>query len=284
MSFDQFASSSGEPGTPPPKSAAPPPAETDEDLFNFDELLGATKQKEALNKELDDVLEAVESARLDVAQSVSNGAAPAAPAASATPAAANTPPSPAQPAPLLKHVTPVGAAKTSAAASASTSPSAGAPLSSASNAATVVHQKLSMSPLAAVLLAAIVLVNVTLMLFAWNSVQSVKQLVLDVSHDVADTTNELRAESTRRNRSTALESEPVFGALPEGYRTLEIAKQRMERGEHARARRMLYGLLSVVDRIEQPARAEVEAQASFLIADSYRLEADAGGPLEGSAR
>lgn len=274
MSFDQFASSSGENTTPPPKSATPPPAETDEDLFNFDELLGATKQKEALTKELDDVLEAVESARLDVAQSVSNGPAPAAPAPSAKPAAANTLPSAAQSTPLLKQVTPAGAAKTAA----------GALAASASNAATVVHQKLSMSPVAAVMLAAIVLVNVTLMLFAWNSVQSVKQLVLDVSHDVADTTNELRAESTRRNRSTALESEPVFGALPEGYRTLEIAKQRMERGEHARARRMLYGLLSVVDRVEQPARAEVEAQASFMIADSYRLEADASGTLEGSAR
>jgi hypothetical protein len=274
MSFDQFASSSGENTTPPPKSAAPPPVETDEDLFNFDELLGATKQKEALNKELDDVLEAVESARQDVAQSVSKGVVPAAPAPSAKPAAASTPQNAAQPAPLLKHVTPAAAPKSPADALAA----------SASNAATVVHQKFSMSPVAAVMLAGIVLVNVTLMLFAWNSVQSVKQLVLDVSHDVADTTNELRAESTRRNRSTALESEPVFGALPEGYRTLEIAKQRMERGEHARARRMLYGLLSVVDRIEQPARAEVEAQASFMIADSYRLEADAGGTLEGSAR
>jgi hypothetical protein len=263
MSLDKFASSGGD-NALPPKSVPPPPAETDEDLFNFDELLGATKQKEALNKELDDVLEAVESARQDVAKSV----APPPPKTVAPAAAPDK--TPTQPA--LKHVTLAPAAPAPAAAPV------------ALGAGAVVHQKLSMSPVAALMLAGIVLVNVTLMLFAWNSVQSVKQLVLDVSHDVADTTNELRAESTRRNQSTALESEPVFGALPEGYRTLEIAKQRMERGEHARARRMLYGLLSVADRIEQPARAEVEAQASFMIADSYRLEADAVNAAEGSAR
>jgi hypothetical protein len=43
---------------------------------------------------------------------------------------------------------------------------------------------------------------------------------------------------------------------------------------------MLFGLLSVIDRIEQPARSEVEAQAGFLIADSYRIEAQAS-PIGG---
>jgi hypothetical protein len=38
---------------------------------------------------------------------------------------------------------------------------------------------------------------------------------------------------------------------------------------------MLQGLLAVIDRVEPPAREEIEAQAGFLIADSYRLEADA---------
>jgi len=141
-----------------------------------------------------------------------------------------------------------------------------------------------MSPLAAALLAGIVMVNVTLIVVAWTSVQSVKQLVLDVTHDMVDTTSELRAESTRRNERTAFETEPVFGALPEGFRTLEVAKQRMERGEHERARRMLYGLLSVIDRIEQPARSEVEAQAGFLIADSYRIEAQSSPLVGGGVR
>jgi len=246
MSLDQFSSSNEDPTTPRPKPAPAPPVETDEDLFNFDELLGAKKQAEALNNELDAVLDAVESAKGQVAATV------AAPAAAAAPTAA----------PLPVSAAPVAAGP---------APAVVAP------GQTVIHQKLSMSPLAAALLAAVVLVNLVLMFVAWRSVATVKQFVLDVGHDVADTTSELKAESTHRSREAAFESQPVFGALPEGYRTLEIAKERMQRGEHARARRMLYGLLSVIDRIDQPARGEVEAQAGFLIADSYRIEAEALG-------
>ncbi len=259
MSFDQFASASGEPAAPRPKPAPSAPVETDEDLFNFDELLGASKQKAALNSELDDVLAAVEGAKVEVAKDI--------PAPASTPVSAPVnavAPGPSKPTPSANPV----------ASRTETAPQASAPAS----AGTVVHQKLSMSPLAALLLGGIVLVNVTLMLFAWNSVQSVKRLVLDVTHDVADTTSELRAESARRNQRVALDSEPVFGALPEGYRTLEVARERIQRGEHARARRMLYGLLAVIDRIEAPARSEVEAQAGFLIADSFAIEADSLAP------
>lgn len=262
MSLDQFASSSGEPLAPRPQAAAAEPPEAYEDLFDFDELLSAPKTQAPLSQDLKEVLEAVESAKSDVARDVVAPASPARAVAAPLRAESVAPPTSATalaPAPNIKHIEPSRA-------------SAPAPAP-----ATIVHQKLSMSPLAAVLLGAIVLANVTLMLVAWGSVQSVKQLVLDVTHDVADTTSELRAESTRRSELVALESEPVFGALPEGYRTLEIAKDRLQRGEHARARRMLYGLLSVVDRVEQPARSEVEAQAGFLIADSFRLEADALG-------
>jgi len=276
MSFDQFASSNGEPAAPRPKATPPPPVETDEDLFNFDELLGTKKQKDTLNDELDAVLEAVDAAKVNVASDVPPPAAKpaeqaAAPAAATKPAAAPGVAAPAAPAGKP-------APKTAASAPAAAATTSGAP------APTIIHQKLSMSPLAAALLGGIVLVNVTLIVVAWTSVQSVKQLVLDVTHDMVDTTSELRAESARRNERTAFETEPVFGALPEGFRTLEVAKQRMERGEHERARRMLYGLLSVIDRIEQPARGEVEAQAGFLIADSYRIEAQASSLAAGGAR
>ncbi|MBL8801898.1 MAG: hypothetical protein JNN27_07885 [Planctomycetes bacterium] len=280
MSFDQFASSNGEPAAPRPKATPPPPVETDEDLFNFDELLGAKKQKEALNDELDAVLEAVDAAKGNVASEVPRATAKAAeqPAASAEAAKSTAKAAPAATTPSPAAPTPAAKPAPKAAAVAPADGGTGAPTP------TIIHQKLSMSPLAAALLAGIVLVNVTLIVVAWTSVQSVKQLVLDVTHDMVDTTSELRAESTRRNERTAFETEPVFGALPEGFRTLEVAKQRMERGEHERARRMLFGLLSVIDRIEQPARSEVEAQAGFLIADSYRIEAQASPIVGGGVR
>jgi hypothetical protein len=84
----------------------------------------------------------------------------------------------------------------------------------------------------------------------------------------------MRSESERRTELAARASEPVFGALPEGFRSLDIARDMITRGEHVRARRLLHGLLAVMDRVQQPARAEIEARAAFLIADSFRLEAE----------
>ncbi len=134
--------------------------------------------------------------------------------------------------------------------------------------------RFSMTPLAAGLFGALIAANVALMLFAWNSVSATRDLVLDVAHDVREASADLREESSQRSAAAAKASQPAFGALPEGYRTLELARERIAQGEHARARRMLYGLLAVIDRIEPPAREELEAQAGFLIADSYRIEAD----------
>ncbi len=135
--------------------------------------------------------------------------------------------------------------------------------------------RFSMSPLATALFAAVLVANVALMAFAWNSVSATRDLVLDVAHDVREASADLRNESNQRTAAAARASEPAFGALPEGFRTLELARERIEQGEHVRARRMLQGLLAVIDRVEPPAREEIEAQAGFLIADSYRLEADA---------
>jgi hypothetical protein len=235
-------------GQPPKHASAPPPEETDEDLFDFDELAKASTQAAAeMRKELDQALSEVELAKQEVA-----------PLVAAPQPARPTPPRP-PPAPQARP----------------------APSAAAEPGPTVLHQKLSLSPLAGALLAAVVGANLVLMLFAWRSVNATRQLVVDVAGEMRDTTTDLRDESTRRSELSALESEPVFGALPEGYRTLQIARERIQRGEHARARRMLYGLLAVIDRLEQPARGEVEAQASFLVADSLRLEADA---LTGAGR
>lgn len=253
MSLDKFASADGKP--PPKPAVASIPEETDEDLFDFDELTVATSKVAAeMKKELDEALGQVEAAKVDVSKTVAPPAAAAAPSAPPVKPVAAPKPAP-KAAPTILPVTPP-------------------PSPNASLVPTVVYQKLTVSPLAAALLGGVVLANVTLMVFAWRSVNATKQLVLDVAHDMRDTTSDLRVESGQRTEMMARDATPVFGALPEGYRTLEIAKERIERREFARARRMLFGLLAVVDRIEQPARSELEAQASFLIADSFRLEGD----------
>ncbi|MBM3991430.1 MAG: hypothetical protein FJ298_10555 [Planctomycetes bacterium] len=160
-------------------------------------------------------------------------------------------------------------------APAAVAPSAAPLAPQAAPTARAERERFSMSPLATALFAAVLVANVALMAFAWNSVNATRDLVLDVAHDVREASADLRNESNQRSAAAARASEPAFGALPEGYRTLELARERVAQGEHVRARRMLHGLLAVIDRVELPAREEIEARAGFLIADSYRLEADA---------
>jgi len=54
-----------------------------------------------------------------------------------------------------------------------------------------------------------------------------------------------------------------------------MAREEIQAGEYADARRRLSRLLAVADRIEAEAREDIEAQASFLIASTYEKQAEA---------
>jgi hypothetical protein len=55
--------------------------------------------------------------------------------------------------------------------------------------------------------------------------------------------------------------------------TLELAAQEIQAGEMLSARKRLHRLLAMVDRVEPELRADVEARARYLIADSYSEQA-----------
>ena len=59
----------------------------------------------------------------------------------------------------------------------------------------------------------------------------------------------------------------------EAWAALDDAERALEAGEFVPARRALYGLLTVLDRVEIAERPDIEARAGFLIAESYRLQA-----------
>jgi hypothetical protein len=244
MSLDKFASSDGK--LPQKPAVSGPPEESDEDLFNFDELTSASAKAAppppaaASQAELEAALGQVQAAKQEVARAI-------------------PPPVAAQPTPSIRPVATV----------------AGDEDAATRTNVVLVPQRVSFTPLVAALVGGVALLNITLIAFAWHSVNATRQVVLDVASDVREASSDLRSESERRTEFAARAGEPVFGALPEGFRTLDIARQMITRGEHVRARRLLHGLLAVVDRVQQPARAELEARAAFLIADSFRIEADA---------
>jgi hypothetical protein len=211
----------------PPDPSMPrdqqPPLESDEDLFNFDELvLDSRKATEEMRKELDEALSQVDHLAQDVLAAIET-APPQAPAVAPPPA--------------------------------------------------VVQHRIEPTPLLSALLAALVVFHLGAAFVSWRSLRSVEDVILDLGHEVVDSTTSLRTSLESEVSAGDAGAPALFGALPEGYRTLELAQQRIERGEHARARRTLNGLLAIVDRIDDPARKDVEARAAFLIAESYRVEA-----------
>ncbi|HEX6886448.1 MAG TPA: hypothetical protein VF530_23935 [Planctomycetota bacterium] len=62
--------------------------------------------------------------------------------------------------------------------------------------------------------------------------------------------------------------------------TLDQARAELARGEYSAARRRVYGLLGLVDRLEEPRRGALEVDCQFLIAQALHLEAleRLGGP------
>jgi len=55
--------------------------------------------------------------------------------------------------------------------------------------------------------------------------------------------------------------------------TLDEARAEIARGEYASARQRVYGLLAIIDRLEEPRRGALEGDCQFLIAQSLHLEA-----------
>lgn len=54
---------------------------------------------------------------------------------------------------------------------------------------------------------------------------------------------------------------------------LDEARAQISRGEYASARQRVYGLLAIIDRLEDPRRSALEADCQYLIAQSLHLEA-----------
>ena len=75
-----------------------------------------------------------------------------------------------------------------------------------------------------------------------------------------------RRESTRLPDPEAVD--PVHD-----HPALDAAREEIARGDYPAARQRVYGLLAVIDRLDDPRRGALEADCQFLIAQSLHLEA-----------
>jgi hypothetical protein len=251
-----------------PHDASPqttPAIDEADDLFNFDELLEVDTPIGASGAIAPGVGNAPSFANIDEeAMSAVLGPAPtkAQPTAVATSTKTEvkpaTPPAPAKPAveaapaPAAVATTPVPAPQPARARS-------------------------KPSPLLIGVLAAFGLANFALIGLTWKSMSTLQQSI-GSRGDAPNAHDGKAATAVTGDASNVVAHERIPSQLdvrPEGEETLDAAHEAIERGDFAGARRLLWGLLAVADRWEPSRRDDLEARATFTIADSYRLEADA---------
>jgi hypothetical protein len=122
-------------------------------------------------------------------------------------------------------------------------------------------------------LMSIATLNVMVAVVALRSAATMRDSVLDVERRMAETASEMRSLSTDQGREILQLRKPLVAPNAGDHPTFERAREEIEDGDFAGARQRLYSLLSVVDRLEDSQRREVEARAQFLLAEATHLEA-----------
>lgn len=139
-----------------------------------------------------------------------------------------------------------------------------------------IEQRVGISPALAIVLGLVGVLNLGLAAVVVQSMLSTQGLVLDVGRKVVDTTEAVRDEAAQLAGDYRQAALPIVSGDPEGLAAIERARVQLDLGAYESARQTLYALLAVIDRVSPEVRHDIEARARFLLADSWRREADAG--------
>lgn len=142
------------------------------------------------------------------------------------------------------------------------------------------------------IIAASIVLNLVLVALAWNARAAFRDNVESFRSDMLETFSQLtlarepdRPEVVEARSPVEVEvvepaqvdSEQTAQTQPTPTSTeeiqLRVARDSIENGEFGLSRKQLYRLLAQTDRSVNPDISELEAEAQFLIADSYRLQA-----------
>ncbi|MCZ6597369.1 MAG: hypothetical protein O7B99_07020 [Planctomycetota bacterium] len=140
-----------------------------------------------------------------------------------------------------------------------------------SGAGRVVDAALSRPVLA--ILVATTLMNMALAGLTYKNAGDMRVELLEAGAEMEQTARDVRNSMNEQRLAVSESFMPITPLDPENHPVFETAEQEIASGEYADARRRLYSLLAVVDRLAPEERGEVEARAGFLLARSLRDEA-----------
>lgn len=111
----------------------------------------------------------------------------------------------------------------------------------------------------------------------WVGGQQTQGDIASRSHALETSATELNAELERRMKALEELTRPIVNPDPIGsVEAFARVDRQFELGDFTRARRELYALLAIVDRLPEQQRHDAEARARFLLADSLLQEAERG--------
>ena len=110
-------------------------------------------------------------------------------------------------------------------------------------------------------------VNLGLIGLTWRMSSSMSDQVSEVASSIVRATREIQAQTSEHVEKIESVQAPIVASDPSQHTTFSLARRDLEDGDFAGARRRLYSLLAVADRLEPEVRESVEARAHFLLAD-----------------
>jgi hypothetical protein len=122
-------------------------------------------------------------------------------------------------------------------------------------------------------LVAVTSVNALVALVTLSGMSTMRSSVVEVGRHVSATADEIRSGAYEQSRVLNDLQTPVVPRDAEEHPTFDRARTEITMGQYSDARRRLYALLSIIDRLDEEQRAKVEARAQFLLAEALHLEA-----------
>jgi hypothetical protein len=132
-------------------------------------------------------------------------------------------------------------------------------------------ERLTLPRLIAVIVSIGFLLYLPLAYITWHSVGTLEESTRQIGDRLALTADELLRS---RTPVPGREPSPAIQGTSEGEEALVRAQKQIDRGDFEGARQRIYALLAVVDRVPVESRADIEARASFLLAETFRAQAE----------
>ncbi len=124
------------------------------------------------------------------------------------------------------------------------------------------------------LLAVLALLNIVQVALSWERNRDLSQAMSDLEGRFLTAAGDLEQSLFQQTEAMERNRLPVVAPTSAGRETLDHVIRQLDSGMFDEARRRLYALLAVTGRYDEDGAREVEAAATYLLADSWRLQAE----------